>query len=488
MDLLDTQAPKILAAGRNCWLENATADHCGLLIDGREYYRAFFETARQAKKFILIAGWKFTSNVRLLRGPDAVGVQENVELLAFLKNLVAANKELRIFILAWDYSFIYAWEWEWNLDSKFRDDEGRLQFCFDSNHPIAASHHQKYVVVDGSVAFVGGFDFNLDDWDDRDHLPDHPDREDTQIRHGPYHDVQACITGPVVMELTNYFVARWQEAGNDPLVLPSPYQHPNVSCGRPIRSNQIALSLSHPWSSETGAPILQIRELYRDAIFAARELIYIENQYFTAESITDALIRRMQAPDLPKLDIVLVLPKQLHGWFEAATLEPARLRVLDSLAATAKETGHRFGCYYSASTGADGSEVATLIHSKLLLVDDRFLTVGSANVANRSHGLDTELNVSWESLERGDRLSASIRDIRVDLLAEHCGVLGCRDALEDLQNGQGLVVRLNLRADRRSRLRRLTRQTILEERPWLAPLERLGLFIDPSSPVVEELF
>jgi phospholipase D1/2 len=486
MHINNARPIKILTAGRNCWIDNSPAEDCGLLIDGREYYRAFYEAARKAKHYILIAGWKFTSDVRLLRGPDAAGVDENVELLAFLKDLVAKNRDLRIYILAWDYSFIYAWEWEWNLASKFRDDEGRLQFCFDSHHPIAASHHQKYVVVDGSVAFVGGFDFNGDDWDDRDHLPEHPDREDTVVRHGPYHDVQACINGPAAMELARYFEARWQDAGNDKLELPPPVRHPDVRCGRPIRSQQIALSNSQPWGE--GAPILQIRDLYLDAIVAARELIYIENQYFTADVIVEALIRRMRDPNLPTLDIVLVLPKQLHGWFEAATLEPARLRVLDSVVAAAEETGHRVGFYYPASTTADGVEVATLIHSKLLIVDDRLLSVGSANVSNRSHGLDTELNVSWETMERGDELYSSIRDIRIDLLAEHCGVLGRYDSINDLFSGRGLVERLNYRADNGGRLRRLTRETILEDRQWLEPLERLGISIDPSSPVVEELF
>ena len=120
--------------------------------------------------------------------------------------------------------------------------------------------------------------------------------------------------------------------------------------------------------------------------------------------------------DLPTLDIVLILPKQLRGWVEAATLEPARVRVLTELANVADDTGHRLGTYFSTGIANDGTEAPTLIHSKLLIVDDRFLTVGSANVSNRSHGLDTELNVSWESLEFGNALADSIRAIRVDLL------------------------------------------------------------------------
>jgi phospholipase D1/2 len=47
-------------------------------------------------------------------------------------------------------------------------------------------------------------------------------------------------------------------------------------------------------------------------------------------------------------------------------------------------------------------------------VDDRFLSVGSANTTNRSLGLDTELNVSWEATSWRQRsLIRSIRRIRI---------------------------------------------------------------------------
>ena len=100
--------------------------------------------------------------------------------------------------------------------------------------------------------------------------------------------------------------------------------------------------------------------------------------------------------------------------------------------------------YYPAATAKDGSEVPVLIHSKLMTVDDRFLTIGSANTSNRSMGLDTELNVSWEATSPDDRkVLRSIRRARVNLLAEHCGLRKQPDARRMLRRKRGLVAYLD---------------------------------------------
>jgi phosphatidylserine/phosphatidylglycerophosphate/cardiolipin synthase-like enzyme len=125
----------------------------------------------------------------------------------------------------------------------------------------------------------------------------------------------------------------------------------------------------------------------------------------------------------------------------------------------------------------------------VLIVDDRFLTVGSANVSNRSHGLDTELNVSWETLVPDDPLAASIRAVRADLLAEHCGMPGDEGTQRHMEPAYGLVKRLNeWSSSKKTRLRPLTREAILEDREWLLRLEQAGLSFDPSAPLVEDFF
>src|SRR5262245_58148608 len=123
---------KTLVRGRNCWTANAPADAAGLLVDGRSYYMGFYEAARLARRHILIAGWRFNSDVRLIRGKDAEARGGEVQLLSFLEKLCAENPELEIHVLAWDFSVIFAHEWEWFQERKFEAaGRGRIHFRFD---------------------------------------------------------------------------------------------------------------------------------------------------------------------------------------------------------------------------------------------------------------------------------------------------------------------------------------------------------------------
>lgn len=480
----------ILLPGRNCWTADAAVEASGLLIDARAYYRAFYQAARNARRYLLLAGWRFNSDVRLLRGPDVREADGEGELLPFLSRLCAERPELHVYVLAWDFSVNYALEWEGSQQQKFEAaGHGRIRFRFDGHHPVGGSHHQKLVVVDGQVAFVGGLDFCAGDWDDRSHRAYRADRADAgQEPHGPYHDLQAFVTGPAAAELADYFRQRWRRATGEELELPAP-QGP-----APVVQPTVALAGRRVALSENRAPTLtstnatfQIRQLYLDAIAAADRLLYLENQYFSSQAVLEALLARMRAPGRPRLEIVMVLPKQLVSWVEAAAMEPARVTLLDSLSETARETGHRLGLYYTAAGAHDGREVPVLVHSKLLLVDDRFLTVGSANTSNRSMGLDSELNVAWEAATTADReLVRSIRRVRVSLLAEHSGLRG-PEAWRQLSRRQGLVAFLDgLAAAGTHRLRPLTREAVLEDRGWLEHLARWGVAFDPARPVVEQ--
>jgi phospholipase D1/2 len=171
---------RILSPGRNCQ-GIYPATKTGLLIDGRDYYRAFYHAARKARRYILISGWQFDSSVSLLRGADANREREGPGLLQFLYDLIAGNPQLQICILAWDFSVLFALEREWFQDKIFNAwvKESRLLFRFDSAHAVGASQHQKFVVIDGIAAFVGGMDICASRWDDRRHSPRNP------FRHNP---------------------------------------------------------------------------------------------------------------------------------------------------------------------------------------------------------------------------------------------------------------------------------------------------------------
>jgi phosphatidylserine/phosphatidylglycerophosphate/cardiolipin synthase-like enzyme len=167
-------------------------------------------------------------------------------------------------------------------------------------------------------------------------------------------------------------------------------------------------------------------------------LIYIESQYFTSRAVHRALKERMQAPG-PKLEIVILTPRGADSPKEKLVLGDAQNWVLSSLAAIARENGHALRVLYSAARSAGGQDVSTFIHSKVLCVDDRLLSVGSANCTNRSMSLDTELALVWECTHDAQPLKKSIARVRASLLSEHAGV----PYAEDFERTRGLVERID---------------------------------------------
>lgn len=441
----------ILVPGRNCRALSGVSNS-GLLVDGVNYYRAFYNAALRAKKYILISGWQFDSDVALLRGGGAEKSEDH-RFLRFLNRLCERNRELRIYILAWDFSLIFMLEREWVQEWVFNWTTGdRLFFRFDNLHAVGASQHQKYVVIDGCVSFLGGMDLCAGRWDDRRHLVYNPERINPDGKtYEPYHDIQAYASGPAAQELATMFAKRWKDSTGSPLELPEPetcVYEPGGEHPLPVEATEAALSITQGQTLLTaGGPVQEIRQLYLDAINAADELIYIENQYLSSFAIYKALLDRMEAPNRPRLEIIIMLPRQPHGFLEELSLGITQSRLLKSLKAAAEAFGHRLGVYYSESTPEDEKEVPVYIHSKVLIVDDRFLSAGSANTTNRSMGIDNELNISWEARSRDDRrLIRSIRRIRVNLLAELTGVNNLSEFLV-LARKKGLVDFLDSIAD-----------------------------------------
>jgi uncharacterized membrane protein YdjX (TVP38/TMEM64 family) len=170
-----------------------------------------------------------------------------------------------------------------------------------------------------------------------------------------------------------------------------------------------------PPRGETPA-VREVERLYLDMIAAAKKTIYIENQYFTAPRIAAALEKRLGEADGP--EVVLVLRLLSHGWLEEHTMHILRTRLIERL--RKNDRYGRFHVYYPHVPGLD-TGCCLDVHSKLMIVDDRILRVGSANLCNRSFGLDTEADVAIEARGR-TRVAAVIRDYRDRLLAEHLDV------------------------------------------------------------------
>ncbi len=478
----------ILQPGRNCegFIEAGTS---GLLIDGRDYYRAFYREACRAESFILISGWQFDSEVALLRGPDRKAACGEIKFLNFLNQLCGANKDLRIYILAWDFSFIFMLEREWVQEWVFNwSTNERLLFRFDDRHPVGASQHQKFTVIDGRAAFLGGMDICAGRWDDRAHLAKNPERTNPDGRaYDPYHDVQAYFTGPVAVHLSGIFKERWRDLTGTEIALSPPEKKgpalPALMDAGCIPIDARRLCLSRTLGQTFVAiqdPVKEIRQLYIDAISAAESLIYIENQYLSSYAVFKSLKQRMEAKDRPRIEVVIMLPKKPQAFVEELSVGVTQTHILNTLRKAARKNKHSLGVYYSAAFDESGREVPVYIHSKLLMVDDRFMTIGSANTTNRSLGLDSELNASFEAA--GDRaLIESIRNVRAELLSEFCGT----EKSERLRGTEGIVGYLDaLAGSNEHRIRFHAPNAVFENSDLIKALDEA--VFDPERAVIEE--
>lgn len=413
----------------------------GLLIDGRDYYKAVYDAFVVAKRSILMAGWQFENSVALLRGTDADGCDHDVHLIVLLRELCEARPELEVYILAWDSSPVFAFERIplQKLLFKLRGHE-RIHFKMDNMHPTGASHHQKLIVVDRAIAFVGGMDVCESRWDDRTHAAKSPLRHNRWFSYRPFHDVQAYVTGDAVDVLRGWFCERWQRATAEPLELPfvAPYSIP-ITPTLEVDAPQVGLARTLPRIEDP--PTKAVHELYHlhlRAIEQAERLIYIENQYLSSDEIGNALIRRMERVTAP-LEIAIVLPEESNGLKEWISIGIYQHRILERLTESAARTGHRLGVYYTCAKGKKaGKGCSVFIHAKVLAIDDRFLLVSSANTSNRSMGFDTELGLAWEA----PAPTASVRAARIELLREHCG-LSVVEAEPMLAPIEGLIGRLD---------------------------------------------
>ncbi|MGA1796969.1 MAG: VTT domain-containing protein, partial [bacterium] len=279
------------------------------------------------------------------------------------------------------------------------------------------SHHQKIVVIDDAVAFVGGLDLTRGRWDTPEHRPDDPRRIDPEGNpYPPFHDVQMLVDGQAAAALGELARERWRRATNR---LPSSSHAPAGSDPWPdgvspdLRETEVAIARTEPRYRQH-PEVREVKQLYLDAIGAARRFIYIENQYLTSAEIAEALSARLQEAEGP--EVVIVSRLSGGGWLEEVTMEVLRARLVKRLREADKRK-RLLVCYPRHAALDDNTQIN--LHSKLMIVDDRFVRIGSANCNNRSMGYDTECDLAMETL--AETHAAAIAGLRCRLLAEHLG-------------------------------------------------------------------
>ena len=414
-------ADPILVPGRTCW-RMETADRVAVIIDAAAYFARIKAAILNARHTVMLIGWDFDTRIKLEPDDPMPGVPN--ELGDFLSWIVRVRPELTINVLKWDLAI---------LKMPFRGgtplvlldwiSSRRLRFRLDSAHPPGACHHQKIAIIDDALAFCGGIDMTTDRWD----TPDHRDGDPRRVRpngeaYGPFHDVTTAVDGAAARALGELARERWHRATGEMLTPPPPVPAFWPDDLEPdFRDLPVAIARTDPMADHEGTQktgkrgVREIEALYLAAIAAARDFIYLESQYFASTAVAGALKARLAEEDGP--EVIVVNPVRTTSWLENTVMLGARARLTREL-----READRHGRFRLFAALTDGGACIT-VHAKVMVVDDRLLRIGSANLNNRSMGLDTECDLALEAGPGPEHAETrrAILHTRNDLIAEHLG-------------------------------------------------------------------
>jgi phosphatidylserine/phosphatidylglycerophosphate/cardiolipin synthase-like enzyme len=347
---------------------NSVAIH----IDGAEALPAMQRAMMEARSHVYMANWFLSPDFRLVRGGPEGSSSEGPTIRELLAEL-ATRVDVRV--LLWSGPPIF-WSPLGRPEIKHTCDEltrgGRVRCLLDHHQRPLHAHHEKILVVDDQIAFVGGLD----------HTYLHGDRFDSSehpLRNGVgWHDMAAELRGPAAADVAAHFRLRWEAVSGESL--------------RPIRRGEnagphdVQVIATIPQSIYPAVPrgVYRILEAYMRALSSARHLIYIENQFLWSPEIVEILRQKLLAPPQDDFRLLLLLPAK------AATGTDDTCGQLGTLL----EADHDNRLFASTIYSREGSESRPVyVHAKLAVVDDQWLTVGSANLNDHSLFNDTEVNL-----------------------------------------------------------------------------------------------
>ncbi|MFW5693835.1 MAG: VTT domain-containing protein [Alkalispirochaeta sp.] len=383
------------------------ATQLSLLTSSAEYFAAVQYGIHHAARRILIVGWSIDDRIRLVRdAPD----QSLGELLV---NRARENRNLHIQIRIWEAPAVFGADQ--HITTWFETQCAELENLDLVRVPAAsafAARHEKYIIIDDRVAWLGGIDLSHNRWDMADHRVDNPHRANPDgERYVPYHDTHLMFSGPAVRALFRVAVLDgliqddWKPAAATPWP-PDRFVD--------LHDQELFLSCTRSYPDGSHEDERQILHLYRDLVHAAEERIFIENQYFSSNEITEAVMSRLQEPQGPEVIVIMSreLPDTLGRMTMGvnSTLHLARLIEHDRY--------RRLGIFYPVS--ADDGATNVKVHSKTMVVDGKLFTLGSANISRRSFSLDSELNATVQGGESSGETAGSVLEDR--LLAQHTGL------------------------------------------------------------------
>jgi phosphatidylserine/phosphatidylglycerophosphate/cardiolipin synthase-like enzyme len=430
------ERPSVFRPGYSCWRVEP-ADRLALFIDNDETFDALKPLLLAAKRSIWILAWVFDPLTRL--DPDRVKKSrdpihaDRIGLL--LRRQAALNPALDVRILTWDMPFPIA------AAQLFGPQRGaaffagsRVKYQLDNTLPDSACHHQKVVIIDGAAALLSGGDIGVDRWDTCEHLDNDPRRRLPTGRHYPArHEVAMLVDGRAAQALGEMFIDRWRNATGEALDLPERPEETPWPEGLLPDLRRVDVAIARTQAAWKHLPeVTESMGLHLCGIRAAKKLIYLENQYLTSPIIVEALAERLAEPDGP--EVVTVGPARSPSYFDQITMDSARTSAINRLRSI--DVHKRFSAF-SAHTPKGGP---IIVHSKVAIIDDWMLRVGSANLNNRSIGLDTECDLA---IEAKDDLDKEVIRAFLGRLVGHFINREAVDVLSAMDSEGGLAAAIN---------------------------------------------
>jgi len=357
-----------------------------ILIDGAQALPAIAEALRSTTSHVHLTGWHFSPDFALERDGEPLVLRN---LLGELANRVDVR------VLVWAGAPLPLFRPSRGEVRKMRDrlvSGTNIQCALDAKERPMHCHHEKTIIVDDRIAFVGGIDLTSESGDRYD-WNHHPPRADVG-----WHDACARIEGPAVADVAEHFRMRWREVAGETLEEVGP---PEVAGAVEL---QIVRTIPERIYDATPKGEFGIVESYLRALKAAQRFVYIENQFLWSPEIEAVLQDKIANPPSPDFRVVLVLPAKPNTGADDTRGMLACLIEADD------DNGRVLACTLYARSGALADPV--YIHAKIAIIDDEWLTLGSANLNEHSLFNDTEMNVVTHDADFA-------RETRLRLWAEH---------------------------------------------------------------------
>ena len=272
--------------GEGLWAEGDSPPRGGcsleILIDGEEALPRIAAEISGARSHVWLAGWQFSPSFALRRDGRPT----------ILRNLLAQLSErIDVRVLVWAGAPLPVFRPSRRAVRGMRDELCRgtkIQCALDAHERPLHCHHEKTIVIDERVAFVGGIDLTGENGDRFD-SSDHPARAAVG-----WHDVSTRIEGPAVADVSAHFRMRWREVTG--ATLQPPVRSADEFRRAGSHTVQIVRTIPENVYETEPRGDFRVLESYVRALRAARSLIYLENQFLWSHEIVMLLRDKLERP------------------------------------------------------------------------------------------------------------------------------------------------------------------------------------------------